>query len=57
VKTKQQERLEIFRVRLSKHENEKLRAYAYRRGYTASHVIREYIRRLPNVQGDSFITP
>jgi len=57
VRTKQQPRLETVRVRLSRYENAKLRAYADKHGYTVSHVIREYIRRLPNVQGDSFITP
>lgn len=37
-----------LRVRLSDHEMTKLEGYAEKHGWTISHVIREYIRRLPN---------
>jgi hypothetical protein len=37
-----------LRVRLSDHEMSKLESYAKNHEWTISHVIREYIRRLPN---------
>ncbi len=37
-----------LRVRLSEHEMNKLQTYADTHEWTVSHVIREYIRRLPN---------
>lgn len=40
-------RTEWLRVRLTKHEDRKLKAFAESHDRTASHVIREYIRRLP----------
>lgn len=38
----------MLRVRLSEHESEKLQVYADSHGVSISHIIREYIRRLPN---------
>lgn len=38
----------VLRVRLSEHEQMKLEAYATKHDISMSHVIREYIRRLPN---------
>jgi hypothetical protein len=48
VKAKKPTKLRTLRVRTSDHEMEKLEAYAERHEVTVSHVIREYIRRLPN---------
>lgn len=42
----------LLRIRLTDHERTKLSSYAARHGWTASHVIREYIRRLPNPRVD-----
>ena len=38
----------LVRVCLSEHEYQKLNAYAEKHEVTVSHVIREYLRRLPN---------
>lgn len=38
----------VIRVRVSVHESKKVTAFADKRGTSISHVIREYIRRLPN---------
>ena len=38
----------MLRVKLSEHEQVKLETYATKHNITMSHVIREYIRRLPN---------
>jgi len=38
----------LVRVRLSEHEFQKLNAYADKHEVTVSHVVREYLRRLPN---------
>lgn len=38
----------VIRVRMSNHETHKLKAFAEKHGVTVSHVIREYVRRLPN---------
>lgn len=42
----------VLRVRLSNHEMTKLEKFAEKRDQTLSHVIREYIRRLPNPNSD-----
>lgn len=42
---------EILRVRVTAHELRKLRMHAEKHGVTVSHVIHEYIRRLPNTKG------
>jgi hypothetical protein len=42
----------MLRVRLTPHENTKLENFAARHGVTVSHIIREYIRRLPNSKGE-----
>lgn len=39
---------EVLRVRLSKRYKKKLKAYAANHGVSESHVICEYIRRLPH---------
>jgi hypothetical protein len=44
----------VLRVRLTAHELQKLKAFAEGRGVTASHVIHEYIRRLPNSTNKQF---
>lgn len=41
-------RTEWLQLRISSHENKKLRAFAKRHDSTISNVIRQYIRRLPN---------
>jgi len=47
--TKKQVRKErIFRARLTNHQFNKLQAFARRRGVTMTHILNEYIRRLPN---------
>jgi predicted DNA-binding protein len=38
----------LVRVRMSDHEVTKLKAFAKKRGATISHILREYVRRLPN---------
>jgi predicted DNA binding CopG/RHH family protein len=38
----------ILRVRVTAHQLQKLKAYAEKHGVTASHIIHEYLRRLPN---------
>lgn len=38
----------IIRIRLTDHELEKLKAFSEEHGWTISHTICEYIRRLPN---------
>jgi hypothetical protein len=48
MKRKRLTRKTWVRVRVNQHEYEKLAAYADRHEYTISHVVREYIRRLPN---------
>lgn len=45
-------REEMLRVRLSRDEIYKLYRFADKHGVSASHVIREYIRRLPNPKDD-----
>lgn len=45
---KQVNKEKVFRLRLSNHEQVKLEAYAAKHDLSMSHVIREYIRRLPN---------
>lgn len=39
---------EWLRVRIDTHEKNKITAYADKHDRTVAHVIREYIRRLPN---------
>jgi predicted DNA-binding protein len=48
--TRKKIRTETLRVRLSVHEDQKLRAFAEHHDHPVSRVIREYIRRLPNYQ-------
>lgn len=38
----------VVRVRMTAHEAVKLKAFAEKRGTSVSHVLREYVRRLPN---------
>jgi hypothetical protein len=45
---KKANRVNVLRVRLSDHEFEKLKAFAESHDQNVSHIIREYIRRLPN---------
>lgn len=40
----------MLRIRLTEHEHSKLEAYAVGHGTTVSQVMREYIRRLPNLK-------
>jgi hypothetical protein len=47
---KRDKRTELLRVRVTPHEKTKLEWYAERHGSDSSHVIREYIRRLPNAR-------
>lgn len=42
---------ETLRVRLTKHQMTKLKEHAKKHGTTVSHIIHEYIRRLPNSKG------
>jgi hypothetical protein len=42
----------VLRVRLTEHEDKKLRAYAARHQRSISWVIREYLRRLPRGKDD-----
>jgi len=42
----------IFRARLTDHQFNKLETFARRRGVTMTHVLNEYIRRLPNPSED-----
>lgn len=42
-------KVNTLRVRLTEHELQKLESYALAHGWSVSHVIREYIRRLPNL--------
>lgn len=42
----------VLRVRLTEHEDKKLRAYADRHQRSISWVVREYIRRLPRGKDD-----
>lgn len=39
---------EVIRLRLTTYQMLKLKIYAYSRGQSVSHVLREYIRRLPS---------
>lgn len=48
MKRKRPTRKSWVRVRVNQHEYDKLSDYADRHEYTISHVVREYIRRLPN---------
>jgi hypothetical protein len=48
MKRKRLTRKTWIRVRVNQHEYDKLSAYADRHEYTVSHVVREYIRRLPH---------
>lgn len=48
MKIKRSVKSTVLQVRLSEHESEKLQAYAESHEISVSHVIREYIRRLPN---------
>ncbi len=43
-----QTKSEVLRVRLTPHELKKLKAHAEKHGTNPSHIIHEYIRRLPN---------
>ena len=38
----------ILRVRVTSHQFQKLKAHAEKHGVSMSHVIHEYLRRLPN---------
>jgi predicted DNA-binding protein len=42
---------EQLKVRLTKEEMERLEAYADRKGYSKSEIIRDYIKRLPKPHG------
>ncbi len=53
MKTKKVAKSNTLRVRLSERETTKLEAYADAHGWTVSHVIREYIRRLPSPKSPS----
>jgi len=53
MKTRKPAHTKVLRVRITPHEDLKLDCYAAKHGVTVSHVIREYIRRLPRSQGDS----
>ena len=46
--TTQANKVMLLRVRLSEHEQMKLETYTTKHDVSMSHVIREYIRRLPN---------
>jgi hypothetical protein len=48
MQTKKATKSNTLRIRVSNHELTKLESYAKKHGWTISHVIREYIRRLPN---------
>jgi hypothetical protein len=47
---KRERRSELLRVRVTPHEKFKIEWYAERHGLDVSHVLREYIRRLPNAR-------
>jgi hypothetical protein len=46
--TKREPKTELLRVRLTKAYHQKLKAYAAKHGVSESHVVNEYIRRLPH---------
>lgn len=44
-----QPKSEVFRFRMSRHYRQKLRAYAAKQGLSESQVMRDYVRRLPDL--------
>lgn len=46
--TKQGTKNKTIKARVTEHQFRKLQAYAESKGVTMSHVLHEYIRRLPN---------
>jgi hypothetical protein len=48
MRVSREKKTEVLRVRLTKRYREKLKAYAASHGVSESHVINEYIRRLPH---------
>ena len=46
VKVNTTKKTRMLRVRLTEHQYQKLKTFAENRGYTVSHVVTEYIRRL-----------
>jgi hypothetical protein len=47
MRASREKKTEVLRVRLTQAYRQKLRAYAAKHGVSESHVICEYIRRLP----------
>lgn len=41
---------QVLRVRVTSHQLQKLKLYALNHGVSVSHIIQEYIKRLPNSQ-------
>lgn len=54
MKGKKTTKEEVLRVRVTAHQLQKLKAHATKHGVTVSHVIHEYIRRLPNPKGEEY---
>ena len=49
LKMQQAKKDDVLRVRLTSHYRQKLKRFAQKKGITESAVIREYIRRLPDL--------
>lgn len=53
MKRKKPMKSEWIRIRTTKHAKNKLEAYADMHGVSVTHVLTEYIRRLPNLPKDA----